>query len=132
MNEQIKSQPGGAAILESASIKKFGLFSDDTLEFSPGINVFIGRNGCGKSHLLKLLYTLVKECGESPGNGSALESMNLENRLAKKLAGVFRPEGDHIGRLVQRGLGAAVRKFRQNSVTARNVDSSSARSTRLA
>jgi energy-coupling factor transporter ATP-binding protein EcfA2 len=102
------SGPGGAAILKSASIKKFGLFSDvsdETLTFSPGLNVFIGRNGCGKSHLIKLLYTLVKEFGETPGNGSALEAERLENRLASKLAGVFRPDGDHIGRLVQRKKG---------------------------
>ncbi len=105
MNSKTISDPGGAAILKSASIKRFGLFSDETLEFSPGINVFIGRNGCGKSHLLKLLYTLVKEFGEVPGNGSALEAEKLENRLASKLAGVFRPEDDHVGRLVQRATG---------------------------
>ncbi len=99
------NQPSGEAILKSASIKNFGLFSDETLEFSPGINVLIGRNGCGKSHLLKLLYTLVKECGESPANGSVLDAEKLENRLARKLAGVFRPESDRIGRLVQRGTG---------------------------
>lgn len=99
------SQPGGGAILKSASLRNFGLFSDETLEFSPGINVFIGRNGCGKSHLIKLLYTLVKECGTTPGNSSVLESEKLENRLARKLAGVFRPEDDRIGRLVQRGRG---------------------------
>lgn len=92
-------------ILASATIKKFGLFTDETLEFSPGLNVFIGRNGCGKSHLLKLLYTLVKECGEVPGNGSVLDAEKLENRLAKKMAGVFRPDNDRIGRLVQRGKG---------------------------
>lgn len=96
------TEPDAAPILKSASIKKFGLFTDETLEFSPGLNVFIGRNGCGKSHLLKLLYTLVKECGEVPGNGSVLEAEKLENRLAKKLAGVFRPDNDRIGRLVQR------------------------------
>ncbi len=53
----------------------------------------------------KLLYTLVKECGDLPANDSALENEKLENRLASKLAGVFRPEGDHIGRLVQRNIG---------------------------
>ncbi|MCW0219461.1 MAG: AAA family ATPase [Prosthecobacter sp.] len=105
MNLKNSLQPCGAAILKSASIKKFGLFSDEDLEFSPGINVFIGRNGCGKSHLLKLLYTLVKECGETSGNGSVLEAEKLENRLASKLAGVFRPDGDRIGRLVQRRKG---------------------------
>ena len=110
MNAKTKSDSGGASILKSVSIKKFGLFSDEILEFSTGLNIFIGRNGCGKSHLIKLLYTLVKEFGESPGNGGVLEADRLENRLASKLAGVFRPEGDHIGRLVQRakGRGSAV------------------------
>jgi energy-coupling factor transporter ATP-binding protein EcfA2 len=97
--------PDGTAVLQSASIRRFGLFADETLEFSPGLNVIIGRNGCGKSHLLKLLYTLVKESGEAPGNGSVLDTEKLEHRLAKKLAGVFRPENDRIGRLVQRGTG---------------------------
>jgi predicted ATPase len=105
MSKKQKNKPEAPAILKSASIKKFGLFSDETLEFSPGINVFIGRNGCGKSHLLKLLYTIVRKCGETHSNESALEAEKLENRLASKLAGVFRPEGDHIGRLVQRGTG---------------------------
>lgn len=105
MSTKPKPGPDASPILKSASIRKFGLFTDETLEFSSGLNVFIGRNGCGKSHLIKLLYTLVKECGDAPGNGSVLEAEKLENRLASKLAGVFRPEGDHIGRLVQRHKG---------------------------
>lgn len=102
MSTKPKTEPDAPPILKSASIKKFGLFTDETLEFSPGLNVFIGRNGCGKSHLLKLLYTLVRECGDAPSNGSVLETEKLENRIAKKLAGVFRPDNDRIGRLVQR------------------------------
>ncbi len=105
------SAPESAPILKSATIRKFGLFTDDTLEFSPGINVFIGRNGCGKSHLLKLLYTLVKVCGDRPGHDSVLEAEKLENRLSRKLAGVFRPESDRIGRLVQRGMGRGTAKI---------------------
>lgn len=105
MKKKSQTSSSGTAIIKAASIKKFGLFTDEILEFSPGINVFIGRNGCGKSHLLKLLYTLVKECGDSPSNDSVLEANKLENRLASKLAGVFRPANDKIGHLVQQGLG---------------------------
>lgn len=100
-----KAQAKGSAILKSATIKKFGLFSDETLEFSPGINVFIGRNGCGKSHLLKLLYTLVKECGRSADGAGVLDAEKLDVRLAQKLARVFRPDDNRIGRLVQRRQG---------------------------
>jgi len=93
------------ALLDSIQMRRFSLFSDENLQFSRGINVFIGRNGCGKSHLIKLLYSIVKECGKTAAASATLEADKLDNRLARKLAGVFRPEGDHIGRLVQRGHG---------------------------
>lgn len=98
------ASPAGSEklFLRSVSLKKFSLFTNESLRFSPGINVIIGRNGSGKTHLLKLLYTLVKECGDIPGGTSVLEAKKLEHRIGEKLAGVFRPEGDHIGRLVQR------------------------------
>jgi len=37
-------------------IKKFTVFTDVTIEPSPGINIVIGENGTGKTHLLKLVY----------------------------------------------------------------------------
>lgn len=92
-------------ILASAKLKRFGLFTDETFEFSPGINVIIGRNGSGKTHLLKLLYTLVRECGTNSMVESDPFAEKLERRLARKLAGVFRPEEGRIGRLVQRRKG---------------------------
>lgn len=100
-----ESERDSNPILRSIAIKRFGLFTDETLTFSPGVNVIVGRNGCGKSHLLKLLYTLVKECGETAANESVLDAEKLDARLARKLAGVFRPESDRIGRLVQRRRG---------------------------
>ena len=39
-------------------VKNFTLFEKVKLEFSEGINIFIGENGTGKSQILKLLYTL--------------------------------------------------------------------------
>ncbi len=106
MNDSLVDQPPGEArTLQSATISKFGLFSNEEFTFSPGINIFIGRNGCGKSQLLKLLYAIVKECGHSPKNDSVLDAEKLEHRLAGKLAGLFRPDNQRIGRLVQRGTG---------------------------
>jgi predicted ATP-dependent endonuclease of OLD family len=37
-------------------LKNFTVFDDVQLELAAGINVFIGENGVGKTHLLKVLY----------------------------------------------------------------------------
>ncbi len=42
--------------IEKIAIKDFTVFEDIEIEFAKGINVFIGENGTGKTHLLKLLY----------------------------------------------------------------------------
>jgi energy-coupling factor transporter ATP-binding protein EcfA2 len=70
------------------------------------VNVFIGENGAGKSHVLKLLYALSEalrrfEQGElGPGGDRA---GGLEALVAEMLRDVFRP--DSLGRLVRRGRG---------------------------
>jgi AAA15 family ATPase/GTPase len=42
--------------LTNISIENFTVFSKIEIPFSKGINVFIGGNGMGKTHLLKILY----------------------------------------------------------------------------
>lgn len=46
-------------MLKSLSCKNFTVFKDSGFEFSPNLNVIIGENGSGKSHLLKLLYSII-------------------------------------------------------------------------
>lgn len=41
---------------KSVRLQNFTVFKDLKLKFSPGINVFVGENGTGKTHLLKTLY----------------------------------------------------------------------------
>ena len=36
--------------VDSLRLKQLGVFEDVELAFSPGINVFLGTNGTGKSH----------------------------------------------------------------------------------
>ena len=38
------------------TLRDFTTFHDATLEFVPGLNVIIGENGSGKTHILKALY----------------------------------------------------------------------------
>lgn len=41
---------------ERLTLQNFTAFSHEALEFIPGINVFVGENGTGKTHALKALY----------------------------------------------------------------------------
>lgn len=50
MDNQFKNK------IRRLQLENFTCFSKADLEFSPGINVFIGENGTGKTHLLKVLY----------------------------------------------------------------------------
>lgn len=42
--------------IETIGLKNFTVFEDFQLDVSSGINVFIGENGTGKTHLLKAIY----------------------------------------------------------------------------
>lgn len=42
--------------IDKIHIKNFTVFEDIEIKLNEGINVFIGQNGTGKTHLLKLLY----------------------------------------------------------------------------
>jgi recombinational DNA repair ATPase RecF len=51
-------------------LTNFTVFEKASFEFCPGINVLIGENGTGKSHVLKAMYAAQKTAGpndeESP------------------------------------------------------------------
>lgn len=51
-------------MIKSFRLKNFTLFREEELHLSPNLNVIIGENGCGKSHLLKALYSLVSVSSE--------------------------------------------------------------------
>ena len=79
-------------MLSRIALENFTAFRELELELSPGVNVFIGANGTGKTHLLKLLYCA---CAiTNPDN----------NRLDKKLEEVFLPYERNLGRLVRAGI----------------------------
>ena len=43
--------------IQQLQLENFTCFSKATFDFSSGINVFIGENGTGKTHILKVLYS---------------------------------------------------------------------------
>lgn len=91
-------------MLKSLRIKNFTVFSEAQLEFAAGINVIVGENGLGKSHLLKLGYTCAWLSHSFSKNANGPETkQDLQKRCADKLVRVFRP--DSLGRLARRGRG---------------------------
>jgi len=92
--------------VSALSLKDFTAFDDALFDFSPGINVLIGANATGKSHVMKAIYSVLKAATECQLHGSASEEQqkHLELVLGEKLHGVFKPDG-RIGRLVKRARG---------------------------
>ncbi|MFN7552879.1 MAG: AAA family ATPase [Pseudomonadota bacterium] len=85
--------------LTHVRLENFTAFAKLDQALSPGVNVIIGANGTGKTHLLKLLYAATAiTMGE-----------DRERGLAAKLLGVFNPYQGRMTRLIRRqqGLPAA-------------------------
>jgi AAA15 family ATPase/GTPase len=74
-------------MLRALEIKNFTVFEEAKLEFSPGLNVVIGENGTGKSHLLKLGY-----CMMQINFGSVAIPFAGDHWIANQLIAVFHVE----------------------------------------
>lgn len=84
-------------MLTRIRLERFTAFKALDLQLNPGINVFIGPNGSGKTHLLKVAY-------------AACDITKTKVDFAEKLTSVFLPSGRAIGRLIKR-QGRSVRGF---------------------
>ena len=71
------------------NLERFTAFEALSFKPSMGINVLVGANGTGKTHLMKVIY-------------AACDVSNTGNSFAEKLIDVFMPSGRSIGRLVKR------------------------------
>ena len=67
-------------------LENFTVFESLELEPSPGINVLVGANGTGKTHLMKVCY-------------AACDVSKTEDFLADKLVRIFLPSGPPSGKL---------------------------------
>ena len=70
-------------------LQRFTAFEDLDFKPSRGINVLVGANGTGKTHLMKVAY-------------AACDVSRTGNDFAEKLSRVFMPSRGSMGRLVKR------------------------------
>jgi recombinational DNA repair ATPase RecF len=50
--------------VQRVELRDFTAFERLELDFVPGVNVIIGENGTGKTHLLKVIYAVTKAAEE--------------------------------------------------------------------
>lgn len=99
-------------MLEKVKFENFTCFERLEIECSPGINIFLGENGTGKTHILKAAY-------------AACDVAKVDGDFAQKINNVFYPAQKQIGRLVKRSQGSSrgfvevTRKFDQKRLSLR-------------
>ncbi|MEI7694072.1 MAG: AAA family ATPase [Chlorobium sp.] len=76
-------------MLEKIKFDKFTAFEKLEVKFSPGINILVGENGTGKTHILKAAY-------------AACDIATSKRGFAEKINNVFYPSEKQIGCLVKR------------------------------
>ncbi len=81
--------------INQCDIENFTVFDRQRFEFCDGINVVIGANGTGKSHLLKLLYVLTK-CSAIGKLGVTHKNEKSVSHSPATLAGIFKPENGDV------------------------------------
>jgi predicted ATPase len=92
-------------MIQNLSLKNFTAFRDLDIEFSPKINVIIGENGTGKTHLLKAAYALCSAV-DPEKKPAVLNKDELCGAIATTLVDVFHPDTRKLGRLVNRSAEA--------------------------
>ncbi|WP_024611452.1 AAA family ATPase [Pseudoalteromonas sp. TB64] len=73
-------------MITDISLENFAAFKKLELQFTPGINIIIGENSCGKTQLLKAIYAL---------------SSNQD--ITEKLLGLYKPSSGKLSGIYFRG-----------------------------
>jgi energy-coupling factor transporter ATP-binding protein EcfA2 len=90
-------------MLKTLHLQNFTVFSDAHLTFSPGLNVIVGQNGTGKTHLLKAAYLMSRAWPDLMFKRAPLNQKRADAYFDDRLLGLFQPvKLDH---LIRRGGG---------------------------
>ncbi|MEW8441903.1 MAG: ATP-binding protein [Candidatus Thiodiazotropha taylori] len=89
-------------MIDQLSLKNFTAFNDLDIDFSSKINVILGENGTGKTHLLKAAYCLCSG-GILHKSKPDISNNELESLLTAKLLRLFMPLDDKIGKMHRQG-----------------------------
>ncbi len=94
-------------MIASVEIQSFTAFGNLEVSLSPRVNVIIGSNGTGKTHLLKAIYALA--IADQPSSKEERSRKEQETDISKKFLRLFSPEENKIGALRANGSKAPTR-----------------------
>jgi hypothetical protein len=95
-------------VLKTLHLRQFTVFQDAIFEFSPGLNVILGDNGTGKTHVLKLGYLFSRAWPDLMAKQLRLMGKDrAQAYLSDRLAGLFRVSD--LGLLVRQGQKSSAR-----------------------
>lgn len=89
-------------MLKSLELRNFTAFEEADMKFASGLNVVVGENGTGKTHILKVAYSAIYVSAKGKKESGSVNptKVHLQGAVADKLNAVFRP--DELGRLTSR------------------------------
>ena len=93
-------------MIANLEIKNFTTFGKLKFSLSPRVNVIIGSNGTGKTHLLKAIYGLALA-----GQPSLTEQSDkkLAAAVSRKFLRIFSPDEERVGTLQTKGVKTSAR-----------------------
>lgn len=100
--------------IQRLELENFTCFAKAEMDFSSGINVFIGENGTGKTHVLKVLYGTIYDSNNYfiPSNNSIVTTkyndstnfshLKLVDRISDYLISYFNPESKSLKSMIRK------------------------------
>ncbi|MBI1901959.1 MAG: AAA family ATPase [Planctomycetia bacterium] len=86
-------------MLESLELQNFTAFTKADFKFANGLNVIVGENATGKTHVLKVAYSAIYVSAKGNKEASPTKA-HFQTAVADKLNAVLKP--DELGRLARR------------------------------
>jgi hypothetical protein len=77
-------------MIESIYLKNFTVFNDLDMKLSPKINVILGENGTGKTHILKAIYTM-SSLYRTDRKDTQIDERTVRETLTSKLINTMMP-----------------------------------------
>lgn len=90
-------------MISKLQLRNFTAFRDLSIDFSPKINIIIGENGTGKTHLLKAAYSVSSANKATKGEKEFVEN-DVGKALNARLVQIFMPLDQKLGKLRRHGV----------------------------